>query len=357
MSTKSTSGVTTANVRLRSGPGTEHAPITTLPVRTALEVLAQEGDWLQVKVNGRDGFVHRSFVQLASQGVPEGFLREKLEAKPPAATTATTPTTPAASTPKMTRDTLADDVASVPLEVLPEKRLRVNPKDPLLNRLAADIWNRYGSLIGSISSLLSIEAGVAIAVFAVESGGKCFGPDGRMIIRFENQIFFDYWGKHNQARYQQHFTFNPQQRWLDHKWRPTPDEPWRPVDAPNFHGVQSREWEVLNFARTLNDTAAKNSISMGAPQIMGFNFAAIGYESVQQMFDAFAGSERAQIVGFFDFVQGPAPNSRRILALQQQDFNTFASLYNGPGQAAKYGGLIKTTYDAFNQMKAAAGIA
>jgi hypothetical protein len=294
-------------------------------------------------------------VQLSSQGVPDGFLREKLEPKP-AETTSSTAAAPAGAGPKMTRDTLGDDVATVPLEAPAEKRLRVNPKDPLLNRLAADIWNRYGNLIGAISNLLSIEPAVAIAVFAVESGGKCFGPDGRMIIRFENQIFFDQWGKHNQARFQQHFSFNPQQRWLDHKWRPTPDEAWRPVDAANFHGVQSREWEVFNFARTLNDTAAKNSISMGAPQIMGFNFSIIGYESVQQMFDAFAASERAQIVGFFDFVQGPAPNSRRILALQQQDFNTFASLYNGPGQAAKYGGLIKTTFDAFNQMKAAAGL-
>jgi len=95
---------------------------------------------------------------------------------------------------------------------------------------------------------------------------------------------------------------------------------------------------------------------MGAPQIMGFNYATCGYESVHEMFAAFAASERNQIIGFFDFVQGPGNTSRTIVALQQQDFNAFAARYNGPGQAAKYGGLIRTTYDAFQQMRAAAGL-
>jgi hypothetical protein len=177
-----------------------------------------------------------------------------------------------------------------------------------------------------------------------------------MIIRFENQIFFDQWGKRNADRFNQHFAFNPNQRWLDHKWRPSPHEAWRPGDLPNFHGNQGREWEVFNFARTLDDAAAKLSISMGAPQIMGFNYAACGYESVHEMFDAFASGERSQIIGFFDFVQGPNVNSRTITALQAQDFSAFAARYNGPGQAAKYGSLIRTTYDAFQQMRAAAGV-
>jgi hypothetical protein len=244
----------------------------------------------------------------------------------------------------------------VPLEAPAGQLLRVNPKDPLLNRLAASIWNRFGGLLRALSAELKVEPAVAVAVFAVESGGNGFDPvSKRLVIRFENQVFFDQWGRKQPERFHQHFTFNPAQRWLDHKWRPTPGEAWRPADLPNFHGSQTREWEVFSFAQTLDEVAAKKSISMGAPQIMGFNHAACGYESVLEMFAAFTAGERAQIIGFFDFVQGPTANSRSVIALQEQDFNAFAARYNGPGQAAKYGSLIRTAYEAFQQMKATAG--
>lgn len=337
------SAATTARVNLRSGPGTQHAVLTVLPVKTTLEVLETQGDWLRVRTGGRDGFVNRGFVQLATEGVPDGFLKEKLETPPVEVSFAPS-------------DSLGANLGHVPLEAPDRQKLRVNPKDPLLNRLAASIWNRYGSLLGALSAELHVEPAVAVAVFAVESGGNCFDPvTKRMIIRFENQVFFDQWGRRQPERFHAHFTFNAAQRWLDHKWRPAPDEAWRPADRRDFHGHQDREWEVFSFARTLDDAAAKLSISMGAPQIMGFNYAACGYESVHDMFDSFSAGERNQIIGFFDFVQGPNNNSRSVIALQQMDFNAFAARYNGPGQAAKYGGLIRAAYDAFQQMRAAAG--
>ncbi|MEP7358442.1 MAG: N-acetylmuramidase domain-containing protein, partial [Anaerolineales bacterium] len=99
--------------------------------------------------------------------------------------------------------------------------------------------------------------------------------------------------------------------------------------------------------------AAKLSISMGGPQIVGFNYPTLGYESVGQMYDAFSADERSQIVGFFDFVQGPGTTSRRVLALQARDFTTFAALYNGPGQAAKYGSLMQGLFDTFDRLRPA----
>ncbi len=347
-------GATTANVNFRTGPGTQHSVITTLKPQTPVEVIQEQGDWLKVRALGREGFVSRKFVLMPATTVAPAPVVEppKETLKPP------TPTLPppAPVTPGP-RASVGAQLGDVPLETPAEKKLRVNPKDPLLNRLSASIWNKYGTLLNALSAQLAIEPAVAIAVFAVESGGNCFDPvTKKMLIRFENQVFFDQWGKHNKATFDQHFTFNPTQRWLDHKWRPTPNEDWRPADRADFHGAQDREWAVFEFARTLNDGAAKNSISMGAPQIMGFNFAVCGYGSAGEIFDAFAASERNQIVGFFDFVRGPANDLRRVAALQAQDFNTFASFYNGKGQAAKYGSLIKSTFDAFNQMKAAAGI-
>lgn len=216
-------------------------------------------------------------------------------------------------------------------------------------RLAADIWNRYGGLLKALSAVLNIEPAVAVATLAVESGGQGFAADGRMIIRFENHVFYSQWGKNNQAKFAQHFTYNTGQTWTGHKWRPTPNEAWRPTNQADFHGVQSREWEVLDFARTLSDEAAKMSISMGSPQIMGFNFGIIGYASVSDMFTAFSAGEREQIVGFFDFVRGVNPGA--VKALQSRDFKTFATYYNGSGQATLYGNLIKASYDAFNQVK------
>ena len=44
---------------------------------------------------------------------------------------------------------------------------------------------------------------------------------------------------------------------------------------------------------------------------------------------------------------------RRVLALQTGDFTTFASLYNGPGQAAKYGSLMHGVFDTFRRLKPA----
>jgi hypothetical protein len=71
------------------------------------------------------------------------------------------------------------------------------------------------------------------------------------------------------------------------------------------------------------------------------------------MFEAFAADERNQILGLFNFIKGTAANSRRVQALQAQDFVTFASLYNGPGQAAQYGSLMQGLFEAFQRLRPA----
>jgi hypothetical protein len=52
-------------------------------------------------------------------------------------------------------------------------------------------------------------------------------------------------------------------------------------------------------------------------------------------------------------IKGPGANLRRVLALQAHDFVTFASLYNGPGQAAQYGSLIQSLFDSFQRLRPA----
>jgi predicted flap endonuclease-1-like 5' DNA nuclease len=211
-------------------------------------------------------------------------------------------------------------------------------------RQVALAWNRLGGLLQTLADQMGIAPGVAVAVLTVESGGRAFGPDGRMIIRFENHIFHDQWGQHHPEVFARHFAFNPDHRWKDHRWRPATDQPWR-----GFHGDQGSEWEVLGFARTIDDTAARLCIAMGGPQIMGFNYAAVGYTTVRQMFDDFAASERHQVVGFFNFVR--SRGEKAVRTLQALDFEGFAAFYNGPGQATAYGSLIRQTYEAYRRLR------
>ncbi len=207
---------------------------------------------------------------------------------------------------------------------------------------AARIWNKYGGVLEPLSAKIGIDKAVAVAVIAVESGGSGMGPDGRMIIRFENHLFWAYWGKNNPAAYNQYFVFNQTTTWQGHQYRTQPNGPWLDV-----HQNQNSEWAAFNFATTLNASAAKSSISMGLTQILGSNYSAIGYSSVDAMFAAFAADEKYQLLGFFNFVKN---DQRQISALQNSDFVGFARIYNGPGMPDYYGGLIKGVVDGFNTL-------
>ena len=202
--------------------------------------------------------------------------------------------------------------------------------------VAAHIWNRYGGLLTVIGRRLGVDPALAAAVLAVESGGQAFDARGRLIIRFELHVFWDQWGEQNPEKFARHFRFDQAVPWQGaaHEWRPDPNGQWRPV-----HAGQDSEWEAFGFARVLcSDRAAKLSISMGAPQIMGFNHAQIGYPDVETMFDAFENDERAHVLGLFDFVKG---DGRMAQALAQGDVVRFASIYNGTGQAELYAGRMR----------------
>ncbi|MBN1875562.1 MAG: DUF3380 domain-containing protein [Anaerolineae bacterium] len=229
------------------------------------------------------------------------------------------------------------------LEPAESDKITITPNLAGTERQVAMIWNRLGGQLQELSDQLGIDPAVAVAVWTVESGGRAFGPDGRMVIRFENHIFYNQWGKHDPGRFAKHFTYNADRSWTGHQWRPSTGDAWR-----TFHGDQNGEWEVLNFACSLNDTAGKNSISMGGPQIMGFNSAALGYNSVQEMFKAFAESEGDQVIGFFNFVRSRGAGT--VQKLQASDFTGFARVYNGSGQAETYGNLIRQAYEAYHKL-------
>lgn len=317
-------GVTLIDLNLRAGPGTQFQILTVLPPNTAVEVTAEQGDWLAVRALGQAGHVHRAYVRLDDQGVPDGLIGAPGAATQPA------------------------PIDSIPLSAAPGRQITLGARASGAERQVANTWNKYGGLLAALAAQLRIDPGAAVAVLAIESGGRGFAADGRMIIRFENHLFYRQWGVNHRDTFDRHFKFNPEKNWLEHQWRQFTNQPFR-----DFHGTQDGEWRVFSFARSLDDTAAKLSISMGGPQIVGFNYTTLGFESVHQMYDAFSANERNQIVGFFNFVQGPSRDSRRVLALQAGDFTTFASMYNGPGQAARYGSLMQGLFDVFQRLKPA----
>ncbi|HNB50573.1 MAG TPA: N-acetylmuramidase domain-containing protein [Anaerolineales bacterium] len=312
-------GTTKAIVRLRVAPGNDQPVVETLGPNTRVEALSSQNGWLKIRYQGKEGYASGYFINLEGPLPPE----------PPA-----DPIPPAGTF----------DPNTVPLEPPANEKLTVASSAPYLERLSAEVWNNFGGLLSALSSQLQIDPGVAIAVFAIESGGRGFGTDGRMLIRFENHIFYEYWGKNNQTRYNQCFRFDANQKWTGHQFRKA-GAGWQDVHVRQ----QSREWEAFELASQLSSTAAKLSISMGSPQIMGFNYSLLGFSSVQEMFDTFTKGDREQILAFFQFVKGK--DNRKIDALQRKDYTTFAKFYNGTGQAQKYGGLIQDVYETFRQLK------
>ena len=116
------------------------------------------------------------------------------------------------------------------------------------------------------------------------------------------------------------------------------------------HRSQDEEWAAFEYARRLDDTAAKLSLAMGGPGIMGFSYGAVGHMSVDQMFIDFSAGESHQLIAFFDLLAGPAGGSRKLAALRHGDLNTFATLHRGPDQVARYGGELRSALEAFRRL-------
>jgi hypothetical protein len=194
-------------------------------------------------------------------------------------------------------------------------------------------WNNYGGLLTTLGGVLGLPPSVACAVLAAESAGAGFW-DGRLVIRFENHVFRSRWGKANPAVFDAHFKVDSRESWKGHAWRPGTGA-WRTLHTEG--AGQDEEWAVTTYARTLDEEAALQSISMGAPQIMGFNHTKIGFLTARAMFDAFSVDERVHVLGLFDFIRA---DHRLVRALRASDWTGFARIYNGTGQATDYGKRI-----------------
>jgi len=362
--------ITASKLNVRDYPGMAGNIVGSLARDSLVEVVTEMGKWLQILFNDATGYISRDYVVLrAAKKINQGRVKASIlnvRLKPSInSTIAGTLRRDAAiplksrvgewyetiflGAPAFVHSKFIENIVAPPTNPAEEEQSRILKPARKLQAgttndeiKAADTWNKYGGILEELCGSYQLEPACVVAVLCVESNGQGFsrGNNDRMIIRFENHKMWKYWGREHPHIFQMHFRYGHPKVWRDHKWRPTNSHPWE-----KFHGRQVLEWQVLQFARELDDTAALKSISMGAPQIMGFNYARLGYDNVQDMFEAFSGGIGQQIHGLFKFF-----DEAMISALRSKDFVGFAGAYNGSGQKEKYGTWIENHYRAFNAL-------
>ena len=220
------------------------------------------------------------------------------------------------------------------------------------------IYNTYGKYLYEKAGELGISPSTAAAVLFVETRGSGFGPDGKMVIRFEACDFYDAWGKDHSKEFSDSFYCDTSKMGYNDKFRNSSSEKFM-----EYHGDHYKEWKVFEFARNLDEKAAMNSISMGLGQIMGFNHDKIGYETADQMFNNMSSSLRAQLDGFFMALEhnnnvsdglfsalGLNNNVSCLDSLKTNDFVGFAACYNASGQDQIYGDKIKKAVALYSEI-------
>lgn len=241
-----------------------------------------------------------------------------------------------------------DDPKLAVVPLAPAVPLAIDASWPDKKKAIANVFNRLGGLMNAVVAQTGVPLPAVLAVWMIESGGRSHEV-GKAIIRFENHLLWHRWGDEHASTYDQHFQRGGHagvggSSWQNHKWRPDAGE-WR-----TFHGTQSKEYEVLGYARSLcGDTPALSSISIGGPQILISNRRLIGYENEVAMYDAFQADERFHVLGFFDYCQyaaGHLSRRRELLRhLRARRWTDFARGYNGSGQADAYGDMLEGAYD------------
>ncbi len=161
--------------------------------------------------------------------------------------------------------------------------------------------NRPG--MDQVCQLLGVKEASVWAVLSVETRGFGFLADRRPQILFERHIFHSHTG----GRYDAQAADISNTK-------------------PGGYVGGSGEYERLERAMALDSSAALASTSWGIGQIMGFNYAAAGYSSVEEMVAQLCLNEDNQLQAMARFITSAGLAS----ALQRGDWQAFARGYNGP---------------------------
>lgn len=156
------------------------------------------------------------------------------------------------------------------------------------------------------AAAIGCEVAAIRAVWDVEAAGQGFRKDGSVLRRYEPHHF------------------------------PGSALTWR--DSLAIKTAQRDTMFANAYAE--NPEAALRATSWGAPQIMGFNHAAAGYRTAEDMVRHMADRESAHVKAFVRLVTDWGLDA----ALRAHDWRTFAAKYNGSGKVDDYAGKIEAAY-------------
>lgn len=167
-----------------------------------------------------------------------------------------------------------------------------------------------------VAEQFDVEVAVLRAVVAVEASGSGFDSKRRPKVLFEPHIFFRQLdGKKRDRAVEEGLAY---QKWGE---KPYP----KGSDA---------QYDRINRAMLIDQSAALKSASWGLGQIMGFNHSLAGYGDVETMVLACLDSEAKQVAMMMSFIK----NTNLLPKLREHDWAGFARGYNGPG-------FVKNAYD------------
>jgi hypothetical protein len=169
---------------------------------------------------------------------------------------------------------------------------------------------------------IGCEVAALRAVLAVESRNSGFDAKRRPIILFEPHVFWrQLSGPAREEAYREGLAYQ--------KWGAKP-----------YPRGQDAQYDRLSRAAKIDEEAAFRSISVGLGQVLGENYAAAGCSSAVEMFEQARESEAAQLGHMLGFIR-----ARRIDDdLRNKNWETFARVYNGPGQVKKYSAWLAREY-------------
>lgn len=178
-----------------------------------------------------------------------------------------------------------------------------------------------------LAAEVGIETAALRAVIAVESSGSGFDSTGRPKVLFEPHIFYrQLEGENRQRAVDQGLAYL--------KWGEKP-----------YPKGSDAQYDRINRAMEIDQSAALKSASWGLGQIMGFNHRTVGYGDVETMVLACLDSEANHVRMMLNFIQ----NSGLIDELRRKDWSGFARGYNGPGYAKNaYDTKLAQAYARFN---------
>ena len=182
----------------------------------------------------------------------------------------------------------------------------------------------------TVADKLGCETAAVMAVSTVESNGNGFLSNGQPKILFEGHVF---WKELLKA------GVNPENIRMGNEDILYPV--WNLVAVRPFYKMN--QYQRLEKAKAINGEAALRSASWGAFQIMGFNYGACSFSSVND-FVAAQADEFSQLQCFTNYILKRHLN----VNLKNLDWAGFALAYNGKEyRKNNYDGKLKNAYDKF----------